>query len=416
MRVNYRIPSIAGGVLLLVGALVCEAEDTQAVVAVSGVFVPRPLDTVPLAELDKVVPHQRGAEWPKDWVTTPPMPMVIRRGEDVKTASYQEVTGYTFLINSMKRPRLVRMDSGRLVLAATAWLHKTGDEVGFIVVSDDEGKSWSQPREVMHGTLINLGGKKLMIIADAGKMTFSDDAGDTWSAPEPSPRLKDGSVCYHHGSVVVEGNTVSAIFFADRHTAFLRRSADSGHTWGEPIPLPKFQNTAEGPSGFTEGALTRAADGALVVALRTGPSPGYPDYSDHWRRIITARSTDNGKTWTDAQFYFRCGKVHADLLTLPNGDILMTYATRMGELDGQVYHGIEAVLSHDHGKTWDWANRYYLFRWAMMTSMHSPQSVVLSDGRVLTVFLYNYDAPWGKRVLPEALNIGLVNAIFWSLK
>ena len=70
-------------------------------------------------------------------------------------------------------------------------------------------------------------------------------------------------------------------------------------------------------------------DGALVVALRTGPmrstletlsgqpGGGLIGYNDHWRHIATARSTDQGKTW-------------------------------------------------------DWANRHFLFRWDMMAEMHSP--------------------------------------------
>jgi len=65
----------------------------------------------------------------------------------------------------------------------------------------------------------------------------------------------------------------------------------------------------------------------------------------------------------DKHVYFKYGKTHSELLTLPNGDILLTYAIRMGELDGKIYHGIEAVFSHDNGVTWDWVHRYILFRW-----------------------------------------------------
>ena len=87
----------------------------------------------------------------------------------------------------------------------------------------------------------------------------------------------------------------------------------------------------------SERSLIRARDGAIVISLRTAQEPGYPSYSDHWRRITTARSTDEGKTWTDVICYFKCGKVHTDLKMLHNGDILMTCAARIGELDGQTY-------------------------------------------------------------------------------
>ena len=376
--------------------------------------VPMPVGTLSPEDISPVVSHHPGGEFPKEWTNTPPAPMLVRKGENAGSATYQEARGYTFLVNSMKRPRLVRMDHGRLVLVATAWLHSTGVEEPILLLSDNDGRSWTGPRDLsIWGTLVNLGGRQLMVFGDGGKMIFSDDAGDTWSDPEAFPPLPDGRACYHHGSVVVEGTTVYAVFYADGHNAFLRRSDDSGHTWSEPKFLPRFRIDSEPtPFAASEGALTRAADGALVVALRTGAAPGYAlSIYDSWRRIVVARSMDNGETWTDAQVYFKYGKVHSDLVTLPNGDILMAYATRMGELDGEMYHGTEAVLSRDDGRTWDWANRYYLFRWNMHHCMHSVQSVVLADGRIMTVFLYHYDAP--NRVRPEELNLGMVDAIFW---
>lgn len=372
--------------------------------------VPTPVETIPLESLDRLISHHPGAAFPSDWVATPAAPVVIRQNHP-DGPSYQEAMGYTFLINSMKRPRLARMDSGRLVLVATAWLHRTGEENPIVIHSDDEGQSWSQPRQIpIFGSLVNLGGKKLVVFDT--QMIFSEDSGKTWSKPKPL-RLPGDKPAYHHGSVLVEGRTVWAVSYTTGNGAnwkagsLLRQSHDAGHTWGRPVFLPASWQTSE-------GSITRAGDGAMVVALRTAQAPGYLNYNDHWRRITTARSTDNGQTWTDHQVHFKYGKVHADLVTLPNGDILMTYAARMGELDGHLYHGIEAVLSHDNGKTWDWPNRYILFRWAMQQSMHSPQSVVLADGRIMTVFLYHYDAPWGKRILPEALNIGMVDAIFWT--
>ena len=36
---------------------------------------------------------------------------------------------------------------------------------------------------------------------------------------------------------------------------------------------------------------------------------GLPDFCDHWRRLATARSVDNGLTWTDYQVHFDFGKV-----------------------------------------------------------------------------------------------------------
>jgi hypothetical protein len=97
--------------------------------------------------------------------------------------------------------------------------------------------------------------------------------------------------------------------------------------------------------------------------------------------------------------------------------LLLTYAVRHGELDGKVYHGIEAVLSDTDGRTWQWSTRFYLFRWHMHESMHSCQSVQLEDGRILTVFFYHYDAPNHgpfPRADPPALNVAMCETITWS--
>ena len=95
--------------------------------------------------------------------------------------------------------------------------------------------------------------------------------------------------------------------------------------------------------------------------------------------------------------------------------MLLTYAARMGELDGQMYHGIEAVVSRDHGRTWDWDKRFILFRWAMHQSMHSPCSLQLADGRILPLFLYHYGAQWGKKGVGGAgRTLGITSAVIWS--
>ncbi|NKB70516.1 MAG: hypothetical protein GKR89_25890 [Candidatus Latescibacteria bacterium] len=249
---------------------------------------------------------------------------------------------------------------------------------------------------------------------DPGFTCRSADGGLTWSGKQPFPTLPDGRVTYRHGTVLVEDETLSGIFMVEGGPdksgwsagSLLRRSRDGGRTWNEGIWLPPQWQTSE-------GSLARANDGALVVSLRTAQAPDMPSYCDHWRRITTARSLDEGLTWTDHQVHFDYGKVHSGLLILDNGDILMTYAVRMGELDGQIYHGIEAVLSRDHGKTWDWARRFILFRWAMHQSMHSPVSVQLADGRTLTVFLFHYDAPWDKGSFSAAV-LGMTGVVIWS--
>lgn len=108
------------------------------------------------------------------------------------------------------------------------------------------------------------------------------------------------------------------------------------------------------------------------------------------------------------------GHVHHSLLAFPDGRILMTYAARIGELDGQLYHGHEAVFSHDHGKTWDWARRLILFRGTDGT-MHSPQSVLLSNGRVLTVVMHPVSYTWrDEQAKGNLIGISNVSVVIWQ--
>jgi hypothetical protein len=315
-----------------------------------------PLETVPLEIYDAELSHHPGAEYPSDWVVTPQHPVVIRRGEDASSARYHECTGSTFLINSMKRCRLVRLpESGRLVLTATGWLRKTGEEVPFTITSDTDGRSWSQPLLTPHGSLAALGGERVGMFAISPAMdwedgalaafpascVFSENGGDSWSElhtpslhrgvlPGPAMRSKPDEGCAVHGSILVEGEgEVRLIAVADPDPAwealgrekterewtagtYLFHSRNGGRDWETPHRLPADWRVSE-------GSVARASDGALVAALRTVQEPGFPSYNDHWRRITIARSLDGGLTWVDRQVYFRSGKVHSDLITLADG-------------------------------------------------------------------------------------------------
>ena len=360
----------------------------------------------------------------KSRVSTPVSPVVIRRNSP-EGATYQEAVGYTFLPNVVAFPGLGRMDDGTLVLTLSAEKGRVERErEEFLLFSKDEGRSWTQPRWVPGYRLkpFNLGGKRLMLrgafpLGDGNRLVlrnvfrianedtsadclrFSEDAGQTWGDPEPMPELPDGhpfytDVAYTH---LVEGNTIT---FAgstrtDVHANWqegnlftqgvIRRYHLDTRTWDEPHLFPRDW-------ALNEGSLVRASNGDLVAAFRT-QMVGVPIHSDHEMGLATLRSTDNGKTWSQPAHHFLYGYHHCGLILLADGRILMTYAARIGELDGMTYHGVEAVLSSDHGVTWDWGRRWILFRWPH-PSTHSPQSVCLSDGRIFTVFMHDTRYSW----------------------
>ena len=278
--------------------------------------------------------------------------------------------------------------------------------------SYDDGRSWRDPvvdtaHGPLRGQLVPLGGQELMLYGGS-TIHFSQDGGKTWDETIEMPSTEGNARWHNKGSILVEGDTITAIGFQSGGSgSSLCRSYDRGRTWEKPIAVPQW-------IGCSEGAIVRAKDGALVAALRLGyQAEGLPNPNDHWRGIPTYRSTDNGNTWSQTQILNKYGHVHSELLLLNNGDILLTYAARIGELDGQTYHGIEAMLSHDNGKSWDWQNRFILFRCLSNDSMHSPISAQLSDGRILTVFMYHDPM----RFCDDSLGIpgiGHVSAVIWS--
>ena len=67
-------------------------------------------------------------------------------------------------------------------------------------------------------------------------------------------------------------------------------------------------------------------------------------------------------TWSWPKVHSLYAHVHSSLCRLPDGRLLLTYAARVGEIDGVLYHGHECVVSHTHGETWDWEHRFVVFR------------------------------------------------------
>lgn len=356
-----------------------------------------------------------------DRVITTISAVVVRR-DDPTGPKYQEALGYAFNINGSWVPGLTRMDDGTLVLTMT--ITAVEPHKGVILFSRDDGMSWSPPRPVPASrcTPVNLGGDRLML--RAGNLYFSDDRGRTWSDPKPVPAGLGTDVAMNP---LVEGDDVWWIFMKsggcrDWKAQSVRIRYDlADHTWDKPLDFPNCDG--DGPLWRTsEGSITRAKNGDLLAAFRTGRPglsvcafdataevPGEVP-SDHWRGICTTYSTDNGKTWADPEVHFQYGHVHMSLLPFPDGRILMTYVARIGELEGRTYHGTEAVFSHDHGRTWDWERRYIIYR-GRTGPMHSSQSQRLSDGRVITTFMEHVD--YSHQAAP-ASRMPQVCAVIWS--
>jgi hypothetical protein len=97
--------------------------------------------------------------------------------------------------------------------------------------------------------------------------------------------------------------------------------------------------------------------------------------SDVW----VADSTDSGATWTAARKLTPVNAHPADLCALGDGRLLMTVGNRIGPF------GVVCLVSDQNGE-FDWQNRFAIVNDALTRDCGYPSSVLLKDGRVLTVY------------------------------
>ncbi|MDA0659865.1 MAG: sialidase family protein [Planctomycetota bacterium] len=234
------------------------------------------------------------------------------------------------------------------------------------VYTDDSGKpdvprtTPSGLRDVGHNAIkLNyLGAGKVLLAAhesDGGWLWSSQDYGDTWG---------------------------------DRTRA--APSLDIGHTinWyenGEPLTKPSWP-------GYSEISIIRAKNGNLVAACRKNTPFRFEKLGkDHYSGLGVSVSKDNGVTWSNMNLLYDWGRHHPSVAILENGDLVMSYVVRLGypdTVDGYAQYGIEAVVSHDHGESWDLDHRYLLSVWHDVR-WQAPQltsTVALPDNSLLTAF------------------------------
>ena len=327
-----------------------------------------------------------------------------------------------------------------------------------ILSSDDHGATWSEPWYVHtdeagwgdtglgvglayagQGRVLLRASKYWLDEADEGRQYtrwFSDDYGRTWRAGLPlpvadgwawDPPLVDRNPQTGEATRIWETMYVGGGIYPgqeDTHPrpwsqGYLHWSVDGGQSWSAPVKVPQW-------AGFNEIALVRAQNGDLVAACRTDvPAMRAEARLDHYAGLAASISQDDGRTWLNGKKLYDWGRHHPSMVLLPDGDIVMTYVARKGYTDTQAGYprfGVEAVTSHDHGRTWDLDHRYVLAHWAgnltvndrgwsWTRSSQQTSSVLLPDGSVLTAFGTGYRAsvPSDDQQKYSPRDIGLVN-------
>jgi hypothetical protein len=328
---------------------------------------------------------------------------------------------------------LVRMENGEIAILCSREKQPPGGPrivEPIIAFSMDGGATWSGFASIP-GTrgrpqcLSYLGGGRLSFITEVfdkeGKprRIFSDDFGRTWTESIDHPPTKEGRAFGVEGNAWIDRDgrgRATAILELGWHyapgkshpkddaTVVFRRSLDGGKTWADEVTPSQWKFTlAHGGKswlrGVSEGAVVRAANGDLVAALRTDMPPRYFDgpHDDSLEGTAISLSRDDGRTWSDLRFLFEAGRHHANLQRLSSGDLVCTLVVRDDIRDGKLVshrRGCDALISRDHGKTWDLDRRWELDRFDFLRKdgywvdgmCGHVASVVLPDGHILSAY------------------------------
>lgn len=331
---------------------------------------------------------------------------------------------------------VAQMANGEVILIAG--MQDKGEYACVAFVSGDRGDSWGDAiptgaygRPLTFGYLgggsVVFGNELLGKPPDERRkalLYFSHDHGRTWEGIPYPLVAKDGrAVVTTEGQIHAEPAGVAggpprlwhlcvavppADWAKSPFVQYLRRSTDGGRTWTDERRMDEWRYEAayRGTTverGTSEGSIIRAADGALVAAIRLDIHPRYWDvpHDDNLEGLAVSRSHDDGASWSPPSVLFEAGRHHPALHRLADGTLVMAYIVRVdveGDRFASYRRGCEAIVSRDHGATWDLARRYVLDAyefsanaWWIDGACGHVGSALLDDGSILTAY-GNYHA------------------------
>lgn len=277
------------------------------------------------------------------------------------------------------------VESGRIVLLAT---HKAGTDTEiqiltdtgadtsreFVLTSDDNGVSWSEPREITdsvkhpdwrwyavgpgHAFQVPSGPHAGRLVAAANHsdeglnygahLLLSDDGGETWrvgavDTPQGGPRHPNESAAavLADGTIVVSSRDQDG---EDQWHRLIATSSDGGETFDAPftdqvdlvIPVVQASLLAIDPSGGASDAGSSGAsdggsagvssggstDGSASLLLLSGPSD-----NDERVDLRVRTSTDAGGTWSQGLLIGPGPSGYSDLISLPGGLVGVLFET-----------------------------------------------------------------------------------------
>ena len=323
------------------------------------------------------------------------------RAPRLKTAADVQVISKPWDLGAVYYPYMTYLPDKKRLLMQLMWGQKI--QTG-IVYSDDGGATWSRPKRIGDGWssgLTFLDGSRGVLKRD-NRYWFTDDLGASWDRSVPAPPCRDGKPFYEDSPFFVDRDVksgrVTRLWATGKKpglACLLRTSDDGGRTWSPFRHIPQWGRTGE-------IVLHRAGNGNLVAACRVN-LPQFEGKIDHFSGLGVSVSKDNGRTWSKLNILYAWGRHMSSMVTLANGDIVLTYVVREGYVDtadGFPQFGVEAVISRDHGLTWDLDHRYLLAVWRgnrksseLNSWFASPQrtaTVLLPDKSLITAFGTGY--------------------------
>jgi hypothetical protein len=196
-------------------------------------------------------------------------------------------------------------------------------------------------------------------------MVRSTDGGITWSARYPSiVNSPHGPVQLAHGPLLYAGKEL----WTGSGRVGVCQSDDDGQSWHWLAEIPV--RPGDDATHYHELHAVETADHRIITHIRNhNPSQD--------REILQTESDDAGRTWSTPHPLGVWG-LPSHLLRLRDDRLLMSYGHRRPPL------GIQARLSHDHGRTW--SEPIVISSDGASSDLGYPATVQLDDQSLLTVW------------------------------
>lgn len=180
---------------------------------------------------------------------------------------------------------------------------------------------------------------------EEGKNVYFTSSSDKGQSFSPVGMVNDTHGILAPFSLLRGSNGEVAITYLDerapRTQAYINRSTDYGRTWPRPdqrldiAPIDDLRSDIREPQSVEVGKAWVSAWVDVVSAA------GRPSF-----RVVTRRSEDAGKSWSDPNVLFSSDKLIASLAVKSQGQQVIIAADEHDR-------GIFMLASHDEGRTWD---------------------------------------------------------------